>query len=239
MRQRMARIAVGTVAVLVAAGLVAPSPGRAEGEFGVAFLSGFQTYAQGDLNDELVAPINVVLAGTGYKMDDVSNGIGFGGGLRWRSTTSPITVAVDYERLNGSSKLSVPGGDFEIKAPANAFTATVYYYFPSASRARFGFGAGGGFYSSAGNVRAYDSGTMTEDSEDLKGSGVGFHGVGAADVTLSTVTHLDVSIGYRYAKTTDIMVAGVKVLNSDGSDSKLDWSGLATRVGLSFYFGSR
>ena len=239
MKHRMDRIAAGTVSVLVAAWLLAPSPVRAEGEFGVAFLSGYQTYAQGDLNDELVAPINVLLAGSGYKMDDVSSGIGFGGGLRYRSTTSPVTVAVDYERLNGNSKLSVPGGEFEIKAPANAFTATVYYFFPSASRARFGFGAGGGLYSSAGNVRAYDSGTMTEDSEDLKGSGVGFHGVGAADVTLSTITHLDVSVGYRYAKTTDVTVAGQKVVNSDGSDTKLDWSGLMTRVGLSFYFGAK
>ncbi|HEX7078222.1 MAG TPA: hypothetical protein VF363_07370 [Candidatus Eisenbacteria bacterium] len=239
MRPRMPWFTLGSIPVLVAAALLTPGPARAAGEFGVAFLTGFNTYAQSDLNDELVAPINVLLSGTGYKMDDVSNGIGFGGGLRWRSTTSPITVAVDYERLNGNSKLSVPGGEFEVKAPANAFTATVYYFFPSASRARFGFGAGGGLYSSAGSLRTYDSTTLQEETEDMKGTGVGFHGVGAADVTLSSVSHLDVSVGYRYAKTTDVKVAGTKVQNSDGSDSKLDWSGLVTRVGLSFYFGAK
>lgn len=240
MRPRMPWSEFGALLAFVASFvLLAPRGAFAEGQFGVAFLTGYNTYAQSDLNDELVAPINVLLSGTGYKMDEVSSGIGFGGGLRYRSTTSPVVVAVDYERLTGHSKLSVPGGEFEVKAPANAFTATVYYFFPSASRARFGVGAGGGVYSSAGSLRTYDSGTATEETVDLEGTGAGFHGVGAADVTLSNVSHLEVSIGYRYAKTSDLKVAGVKAQNSDGSDSKLDWSGLVTRVGFGFYFGAK
>lgn len=240
MRPRMQRPAFGALLALVASFvLLAPGGALAEGQFGVAFLTGYNTYAQSDLNDELVAPINVLLSGTGYQMDDVSSGIGFGGGLRYRSTTSPLVVAVDYERLTGNSKLSVPGGEFEVKAPANAFTATAYYFFPSSSRARFGLGAGGGFYSSDGSIRLFDSGTMTEETEDMKGSGLGFHGVGSADVTLSNVTHLEASVGYRYAKTSDVEIAGEKQLNADGSESKLDWSGLVTRVGLAFYFGGR
>jgi hypothetical protein len=73
----------------------------------------------------------------------------------------------------------------------------------------------------------------------LEGSGFGVHGVGAMDVTLSAVAHLEANIGYRYAKTSDLTIDGVKAVTSSGDDATLDWSGLLTRVGFTFYFGSK
>ncbi len=49
--------------------------------------------------------------------------------------------------------------------------------------------------------------------------------------------HLEIGAGYRYAKSTNAKENGVEVLNPDGSKSKIDWSGLMTRAGLTFYFG--
>lgn len=229
---------IPAVLAALATVLFLPTTAFAGGEWGVAGFAGYNTYAMSDLNDEVIAPINVLLAGTGYSMDEISGGLGFGGGIRYR-TPGSLVVGVDFERLGGSSELSVPGGSFEISVPANAFMATIVYYFPSASRARFGLGGGLGYYVSAGEVTLFDSGTMQEDTEDLEGSGVGFHGVGAMDLALSPTAHLEANVGYRFAKTTDLEIAGTKQTTSDGDDATLDWSGLMTRLGVTFYFGAR
>ena len=229
---------ISAVVATLAAAFFLPSTACAGGEWGISAFAGYNTYAMSDLNDEVIGPINLLLAGTGYSMDEVSGGLGFGGGLRYR-TPGNIMIGVDFERLGGSTDLSVPGGSFEIKTAANAFTGTIVYYFPSASRARFGLGAGLGFYSSAGEVTLFDDVTLEEDTEDLEGSGVGFHGVGALDLTLSSSAHLEANVGYRFAKTTDLEIAGTKQTTSDGDDATLDWSGLMTRVGFTFYFGAK
>ena len=218
--------------------LFLPRSASAGGGWGIAGFGGYNTYAMSDLNDEVIAPINVLLAGSGYSMDEISGGLGFGGGIRYR-TPGSLVIGVDFERLGGSSELSVPGGSFEISTPANAFVATVVYYFPSASRARFGLGGGLGYYSSAGEVTLFDSVTLEEDTEDMEGSGVGFHGVGAMDLALSPTAHLEANVGYRFAKTTDLEIAGSKQTTSDGDDATLDWSGLMTRLGVAFYFGAK
>jgi hypothetical protein len=236
----MRRIPFRVPAILVIL-LVAPSlsgTAFASGQWGVSGFAGYHSYSMSDLNDEVIAPINLVLSGTGYSMDKITSGIGFGGGIRYR-TPGKLTIGVDYERLDGSSELKVPGGSFKISTPADAVSATLVYFFPSTSKARFGLGGGLGYYSSSGEAKVYDSTTQQEQSESLEGSGVGVHGVGAMDLTLSPVAHLEANIGYRYAKTTDLTIAGTKAQTSSGDDAKLDWSGLLTRVGFTFYFGSK
>jgi hypothetical protein len=59
------------------------------------------------------------------------------------------------------------------------------------------------------------------------------------DLALSPTAHLEANVGYRYAKTTDLEIAGTKQTTSDGDDAALDWSGLMTRLGIAFYFGAR
>ena len=225
------------LAILSAAPLLSGTA-FASGQWGVGGFVGYHTYSMSDLNDEVIAPINVVLTGTGYSMDKITSGIGFGGGIRYR-TAGNLAFGLDYERLDGSSELNVPGGSFKISTPADAVSATVVYYFPSASKARFGLGGGLGLYTSSGEAKVYDSTTLQEESESLEGSGFGVHGVGAMDLALSPVAHLEANVGYRYAKTSDLKIAGQKAVTSSGDDATLDWSGLLTRVGLTFYFGSK
>lgn len=226
------------VLAVLSATLFLPSHALASGQWGISGFAGYHTYSMSDLNDEVVAPINVLLSGTGFSMDEITSGIGFGGGLRYRSPGN-LVVGVDYERLDGSTELSVPGGSFEITTPADAISATLVYFFPSESKARFGLGGGLGYYSSSGEVRVYDSTTLQEETESLEGSGFGVHGVGAMDLTFSPAVHLEANVGYRYAKTTDLVIAGIQAQTANGDDATLDWSGLLTRVGITFYFGAK
>ena len=59
------------------------------------------------------------------------------------------------------------------------------------------------------------------------------------DVALSPTAHLEANVGYRYARTSDLTIGGVKATTADGDDATLDWSGLMSRAGLTFYFGAK
>lgn len=230
---------VCSVLAVLAFAFVIPAIAHAEMEFGLSGFAGYQTYTMSDLNDEVVKPINADLAGTGLSMDEISKGAGFGGGVRVRPHPDML-IAVEYQRLAASSELTVPAvGSLKLDAPANAFMGTFIYLVPSASRARFGVGGGLGYYHSSGKASFYDAtaGTITEDTMD--GNGFGFHAMGVADVLLSQQVHFEAGVGYRYAKSTDLKINGVKAITSSGDDAKLDWSGLLTRAGLAVYFGPK
>ena len=225
-----------TISILIL--LAAPSAAFATAKVGVSVFGGYQTYTMSDINDELISPINAALLGTGFKMDEISSGAGYGGGIRVR-TEGNLVIGLDYNRLIGGTDLTAPGGTFKFDAPADAITGTVTYLFPSASKARFGLGGGVGFYMADAVASLYDSGTSSYVESNLKGDGFGLHGLGAMDVTLSPAVHADLSVGYRYAKTTDLESEGVKIVKSNGDDATLDWSGFMSQAGLSFYFGAK
>src|SRR5262249_42961504 len=153
-------------------------------------------------------------------------------------------ASLEYTRLNANSSADItdpatPGssvsGKFDV--PANGVTLGATYLFPSSRKARFGLGAGIGYYSASGKFEAEGSGGTFSD--DVKGHGVGFHAMGVVDSPLSNTLHLDLGVGYRYAKSSNLEVAGVEALNADGSKAKIDWSGLMSRVGMTFYFGQK
>jgi hypothetical protein len=221
---------IHAIAVLL---LAAPFPAYAETQFGIAGFAGYNSYGMDDVN-ELIDEVNDAFAGTGYEMDEISSGFAFGGGLRIRPS-SQVLVAIDYERLSASSDLSIFDASIELDVPANGFTGTALYFFPSTSRARFGIGAGLGYYTSSGSLSADSSGIGFE--VDVEGSGIGFHGLAAADVGISPTVHLEGMAGYRFAETSDLEIAGETAYNLDGEEATLDWSGFMSRVGLTFYFG--
>lgn len=223
-------LAVIAIALLI----VAPTTLHAETQFGIAAFAGYNSYSMDDAN-ELIDEINDALAGSGYSMDEISSGFAFGGGVRIRPS-SQMMIALDYERLNASSDLSIFDFGFELSVPANAFTGTAFYYFPSTSRARFGVGAGLGYYTSSGSLSADSSGVGVE--ADVEGSGIGFHGLAAVDVAISPVVHLEGAGGYRFAETSDVEVADETAYNAEGDEATLDWSGFMSRIGLTFYFGA-
>lgn len=224
------------VGAMLGIGLV---PAEAANQFGVSVFGGFQTYSMEDVNDDIQAA-NAFL---GTNFDEVSDGAGYGAGLRMR-TSGPVTFSLDYMRLTGSTSDSGDDGiiayDIDYDLPANAIVLGATYLFPSESRARFGLSGGIGYYMADASLHAMVSDGSTTEVLDAEGSGngVGFHGAGTVDVLLSPVVHLEASLGYRVAKSGDLEVDYPDGTGETWQDYQVDWSGLMSKVGFSFYFGS-
>jgi len=214
----------------------APSPAQAKARAGVALFGGFNNFTMTDVNQTLITPLNQYLGLTGYSLKEIKSGWGVGAGLRVRPTDR-LLVALDYERLFARSDLTIFMLSFDVDTPANAMTLTTTYLFPSSGNGRFGLSAGLGYYKSAGSVGIDTLGVAT--TSDLVGSGIGFHGLVSFDSEISPNVHFEGNAGIRYAKTTDVKVEGETILNADGSKATIDWTGLMTRAGLTFYFGER
>ena len=221
------------IGILVVGLALGAGTAGAAGQWGLAGFAGYNSFAMGDVNDEIgLANDDLATGGYSERLDEISSGIGFGGGVRYR-TASGLIVGFDYEKLTASSDVTITGVNVEMDAGANAFTGTVNYLFPSAGRARFGVAAGVGYYSSSGAVSAYDTGTSTSIESDISGNGIGFHGGGTLDVALGQVARLEGLAGYRYAKASDIEVGGA------ATSEEVDWSGFMSRVGIALYFGGQ
>ena len=92
-----------------------------------------------------------------------------------------------------------------------------------------------GYYMADGSLKltASDGVNSVTLTGDASGNGIGFHGAGALEMSLSPTVHLDAMVAYRVAKTGDLEVDG-----STLSNYSAEWSGLMSRAGFSLYFGS-
>jgi hypothetical protein len=108
---------------------------------------------------------------------------------------------------------------------ANAFLGTVGYFFPTQGTARYGVGAGVGYYTLAGDI----SGAGT--TFDLEGSTVGFHFLGMGEWTVSPGFGVMAEAGYRIARISDTEIDG----ESADPEFETDYSGFTGRAGLVFY----
>jgi len=209
---------------------------------GIAGFGGYQTYSMSDVNDA-IGQVNADAAAAGAtgSLDDISHGIGFGGGLHAWSNDNMFSL--EYNRLVASSS-----GDFtdpssgatanaKIKVPANGVTLGATHFFHSSHKTRLGLGVGVGYYSADGTEEVFDPSSGSTISTDITGHAVGFQGMGMVDSPLSPMLHFELGAGYRYAKSGTVKEGGVEALNADGSKSKIDWSGVMMRAGLTFYFG--
>ena len=178
----------------------------------------FSTHSMKDWNERLVEPVNQ----GGGNMDEFSNGFGGGLGLRtWPN--SNWMLAATWEPLYVSREEKVSGD--KAKLDANAFEATAGYFFPSATPARFGLGAGIGYYSLGGEILSSSS------TLKLEGSTVGFHLMGLMEWTVKPGFAITGTAGYRFADVTDTQVDGV----SATPEMSTDYSGVMLRAGLAFY----
>jgi len=195
------------LAVLAAAAMaVTPMQASAAPTFGGEVFGAFNTYAMGDVNDAIEG-----LNGTGSEYDEIGNGMTGGLGIRMWANESWMFSGV-WEPLFATSEDGLGGP--ELTADASSFQFTGGYFFPSATNARYGLGAGLGYYS------------LSEDTGE--GSGVGFHVLGMGEWTVSRGFSLTGGAGYR--------VADVEVDNAGGAT--VDYSGFMARVGLAFYIPS-
>jgi hypothetical protein len=212
------------VSALVAPGLCGAAR-NSDPKVGFFVHGGYGTYAMSDINDDIQAG-NAELADLGLKMDEINGGLNFGGGIRFMVNEN-ISLSGGFERLFGSSELSVSGASVKFKVPANAITATGEYFLPMEGPLGIGFGGGVGYYISAAGSESTILGANY--SEDWKGSGFGLHGLVLGRIAASPAIQVDGALGYRFAVAKDIEIGG------DSTLYDLDWSGLMTRLGLTVY----
>jgi hypothetical protein len=223
------RVVRGLAALLLVGMFVAPGVAPAAGDtgprIGLFVHGGYSTYVMADVNDS-IAVVNDSIRVAGLSMDEIKGGLNFGGGIRVMLNRS-LSVSAGYERLSGATSFSFAGASAKFKVPANAITATAEYFLPMSGPVAIGFGAGGGYYISAAGFEA-DFLSM-KIRQDWKGNAVGFHGLLLCRIPATSSIQVDGAVGYRRAIAKDVEVAGTK------TTCDLDWSGLMTRVGLTFY----
>ena len=221
---------------LIGAVLLLPLQAQAKPRVALAIHAGYNEYDMTDVNQDLIThAINErILGGSGFALEEIHGGLGFGAGLRFHASKR-FSFAVDYDRLTAKTHLSLFNIDFNVKAPAHSVTGSAVYWFPSKTRVRGGVGGGGGYYWSNGEFGADTSGVGI--TTPMTGSGPGFHGMGLFDYTISPKVHFEANAGFRWAETKDLEIEGVKAVTADGSDATLDWSGFMSRFGLIFFFG--
>jgi len=187
--------------------------------FGGEVYGAYNSYAMDDWND-LINEANQA----GASIDEINGGIAGGIGLRlWANPN--VMFAVAWEPLFASTE----GSGAELNLDGNAFVGTVAYMVPVGERAKYGVGAGGGFYSLSGDVK--DTGDPTVD---LTGSVFGFHFLGLAEWNVSPGFGVTAGAGYRVAKIDDTEADG----QSANPKFETDYSGFTGRVGVVFYLPS-
>ncbi len=211
------------VALSLFAMAVAPSLAAA-GSFGAEAFGSFSTYSMKDVNDDLAA--TNLSFGTDFA--DVSNGLSGGLGLRmWANQNWMISGS--WEPLRASTEDAASSVKYNLNAQSFQFSGT--YFMPSATNARYGLGAGFGYYSIGGEIEA-PSTTPTK----IEGSGPGFHFQGVGEWSMNKQFAFTGTAGYRLADIEMKDATGAPVPTASGSNSTADYSGFIGRVGVVMYF---
>jgi hypothetical protein len=200
-------------------------PASAGTTFGAEVFGAYNSYDMGDVNGV------IELQSSGATFDELSGGITGGLGLRlWANPNWMFSAA--WEPLRAETELASPGTT-TINANANSFQLTGAYFFPSATKSRFGFGAGGGYYSLGGRVEDSANPSDPDANFDVEGSGFGFHGMGMGEFQINPSFSITSSAGYRFA---DIEIKDRDTASPDPLDGKnASYTGLMARVGFAFY----
>ncbi len=214
------------VALSMFALAVAPSLAAA-GTFGVEVFGGFNSYSMSDVND-LTKDSN---QSSGTNFETVSNGLSAGLGVRmWANQNWLLSAA--WEPLFASTESSTIVTE-KVNLNANSFQVSGTYFVPSNTNAKYGLGAGVGYYSISGENEVT---SPTPSTEKIEGSGPGFHVVGVGEWTVNKTWSITGSAGYRVASIEMKDKDGDAIPTSSGSNATADYSGFIGRAGVVMYF---
>jgi hypothetical protein len=183
----------------------------------------FNTHTMEQWNDNIDAANE-----SGAEIENINNGFTGGLGLRMWATPSWMFTA-GWEPLFVSTEDEVSGDKMNLDA--NAIVVSGNYFFPSNSSAKYGIGAGVGYYMIGGEAEDGTSGLTTE----VSGSTVGFHFMGLAEWTVSPGFAITGGAGYRIANVGDTQFDET----STDPETETDYSGFMARAGLAFYMPSK
>ena len=186
--------------------------------WGLGVHGSFNTHSMQEWNDALDEANS-----SGAEYENVGNDIT--GGLDVRMWATPNWMfSAGWEPLFLNTEDSV--SETELSLNAHAFTVSGAYFFPSSSKAKYGLGAGLGYYKSAGELSSGGS------SIDIQGGGIGFHFMGIGEWSMSPGMSFTGGLGYRVANLSDLEITdGVDTADSPYEN---DYSGVMARAGLSF-----
>jgi hypothetical protein len=202
----------GAVLAVVAVACLAIPGVSSAAKVGGEVFGAFNTHGMSDVNDALEAS-NL---GAGTNFDDIKSGLTGGLAVRvWPTGTWMLSAGWEPLFLESTDDAT----STTLNVDAQSFQATLAYFIPSMTPAKFGFGGGLGMYNIAGEQ---SSGGL---SVDIEGSGVGFHLMGVTEMTVSPGFAVTGGLGWRWA---DIEI-------DDAAGQTADYSGVMARVGLSFY----
>jgi len=216
----------------VVAALLAVSGANAEAavKWGISGFTGYQGYSMDEINSQIIE-INDFLSQPGYlvQIDELNGDASFGAGVK-ADVNPSWRVYAEYEHLSDNTGAGNEIGSFKIDVDSESFLVGATYFLPSTGKARVGFGAGAGYYDFGGEI--VTSGTVgttpISNSGSASGSTIGFHGRADLDVAMSEKFHFDLALGYRSA-------SGELESNGTGTGIDLDWSGLMSRVGFTWF----
>ncbi len=214
------------VALSLFALAVAPSLAAA-GTFGAEVFGGFNSYSMKDVNDGVTLNQSSTAS-----FDEVTSGLSAGLGLRmWANQNWLISAA--WEPLFANTESSATSEKRNLNANSFQFTGT--YFLPSNTNAKYGFGAGIGYYSIGGES---ENPAATPTTMKIEGSGPGFHVVGTGEWTINKSWSFTGSAGYRVAdiEMKDENGNPVPQTASSTTNATADYSGFIGRVGLVMYF---
>ena len=188
---------------------------------GAEVFGAYNSYAMDDVNDGIEA----ANAG-GANFDELNGALTMGLGLRMWATPSWAFSAA-WEPLNVETKSDVTNSKQNFDA--NSFQFTAARFFPSQTKARYGIGAGIGYYSISGEI---EDPSLTPTIQPVEGTGVGFHFMGLGEYQVSPGFAVTGAAGYRIADISDLKQNDTDVTYT------ANYSGFMGRVGLAFYLPS-
>ena len=200
----------------------------AAGTFGAEVFGGFNTYSMSDVND-IVTNSNTT---SGTNFSEVSSGLSGGLGVRMWANQNWL-ISTSWEPLFANTESAATSE--KVNLDANSFQLTGTYFLPSNTSAKYGFGAGVGYYSISGET---ENPASTPTTSKIEGSGAGFHLLGVGEWTINKSWAFTGSAGYRIADIEMKDENGNNVTTATGSNATADYSGFIGRVGLVMYFPS-
>jgi len=202
------------LAVVVVTGFVGVPGGFAAPRVGGEVFGAYNTHAMNNVNDGIEAT-NLSL---GTSFEELTGGITGGLSIRVWPTGSWM-LSGTWEPIFLETKDSAT--DSRITANANAIQVSAVYFLPSLVPAKYGFGAGVGYYLLNGESEFPPSPVVKTE-----GSGTGFHLMGMAELPVSPGFAVTGAAGWRWAD--------IEIDNSSPTTTA-NYTGFMGRVGLAFY----